>query len=138
MVTLSGCPVGDERPVEDSSLPGVPVPSQETDASTGLPEYTGPPDGAPRSNGPLTRVVAAVDLTAAAPGIFSRVEAAVAGPDGAVHVALSPVNVTGPPVLGTVRNGAVAGSVPMTGVQNLWGLTRRRALDYGRVTTAAC
>ena len=23
-------------------------------------------------------------------------------------------------------------------VQNLWGLTRRRALDYGRVTTAAC
>jgi hypothetical protein len=24
------------------------------------------------------------------------------------------------------------------GVQNLWGLTRRRALDYGRVTTAAC
>ena len=24
------------------------------------------------------------------------------------------------------------------GVQNLWGLTRRRALDYGLVTTAAC
>jgi hypothetical protein len=24
------------------------------------------------------------------------------------------------------------------GVQNLWSLTRRRALDYGRVTTAAC
>jgi hypothetical protein len=24
------------------------------------------------------------------------------------------------------------------GVQNMWGLTRRRALDYGRVTTAAC
>jgi hypothetical protein len=23
-------------------------------------------------------------------------------------------------------------------VQNLWGLTRRRALDFGRVTTAAC
>jgi hypothetical protein len=23
-------------------------------------------------------------------------------------------------------------------VLNLWGLTRRRALDYGRVTTAAC
>jgi hypothetical protein len=23
-------------------------------------------------------------------------------------------------------------------VQNLWGLTRRRALDLGRVTTAAC
>jgi hypothetical protein len=23
-------------------------------------------------------------------------------------------------------------------VHNLWGLTRRRALDFGRVTTAAC
>jgi hypothetical protein len=23
-------------------------------------------------------------------------------------------------------------------VQNLWGLTRRRALDFGRMTTAAC
>jgi hypothetical protein len=23
-------------------------------------------------------------------------------------------------------------------VQNLWDLTRRRAVDYGRVTTAAC
>lgn len=122
LATLSGCPVGEERPVEESSLPGLPTPSRETDASTGLPEYTGPPAGLPRSAGPLSRVVAAVDLTAAAPGIFSRVEAAVAMPDGAVHVALSPVGVTGPPLLGTVRDGAVAGSVPMTGVQNLWGL----------------
>jgi hypothetical protein len=24
------------------------------------------------------------------------------------------------------------------GVQNVWSLTRRRALDFGRVTTAAC
>jgi hypothetical protein len=23
-------------------------------------------------------------------------------------------------------------------VRNLWGLTRRRALDFGRVTTASC
>ena len=23
-------------------------------------------------------------------------------------------------------------------VQNLWGLTRRRALDFGRLTTAGC
>jgi hypothetical protein len=23
-------------------------------------------------------------------------------------------------------------------VHNMWGLTRRRALDFGRVTTAAC
>ena len=26
----------------------------------------------------------------------------------------------------------------LTLVQNLWGLTRRRALDFGRVTTAGC
>jgi hypothetical protein len=24
------------------------------------------------------------------------------------------------------------------GVQNIWDLTRRRAVDFGRVTTAAC
>jgi hypothetical protein len=121
LVTLSGCPVGEEHPV-DSPLPGLPAPSRETDASTGLPQYTGPPADAPPSAGPLTRVVAAVDLTAAAPGVFSRVDAAVAGRDGVVHVALSPVGVSGPPVLGTVRDAAVVGSVPMTGVQNLWAM----------------
>jgi hypothetical protein len=26
----------------------------------------------------------------------------------------------------------------MLGVQNLWSLTRRRALDFGRVTTTGC
>ena len=31
-----------------------------------------------------------------------------------------------------------AGSRLDPAVQNLWGLTRRRALDFGRVTTAAC
>ena len=122
LLTLSGCPVGEERPAEDSALPGAPDPGRETDASTGLPEYSGPPADAPRSAGPPGSVVAAVDLTAAAPGIFSRVDAAVAVPDGRVLVALSPVGVSGPPVLGTVQGAAVAGSVPMTGVQDLWGL----------------
>jgi hypothetical protein len=127
LTTLSGCPVGEQRPAErsadsDSPLPGSPDPSRETEASTGLPEYTGPPAGGPRSTGPMGSVVAAVDLIAAAPGVFSRVEAAAAAPDGGIHVALSPVGVTGPPVLGTVRGASVTGSVPMTGVQNLWDM----------------
>jgi hypothetical protein len=31
-----------------------------------------------------------------------------------------------------------AGRALILSVQNLWGLTRRRALDYGRTTTASC
>ena len=49
-----------------------------------------------------------------------------------------PVAVPGPRVSlrTTGMPGPAVGIDP--GVQNLWGLTRRRALDYGRVTTAAC
>ena len=39
--------------------------------------------------------------------------------------------------LGT--SGMAAGPIGIDlSVRNLWGLTRRRALDFGRVTTAAC
>jgi hypothetical protein len=54
------------------------------------------------------------------------VEYAVATSDGAVHVALSPVSDRRPPSLGTVERTetgyAVTRSVPMTGVDDVWGM----------------
>ncbi len=135
LTTLTGCRIGVDPPraaeasgsaVPDGGRTAAPSPARQTDASTGLFVYDGPPDDAPPSRGPVTTLGAVVDLTAAAPGIFSAVEYAVAAPDGAVHVALTPVNDRRPPSLGTVeRTGAgyaVTGSVPMTGVDDLWGM----------------
>jgi hypothetical protein len=135
LTTLSGCRVGMERPAEpaaastsgrDGELPGSALPGRETDATTGLFEYDGPPEDAPPSAGPLSRVQATVDLTAAAPRTFSSVDYAAAAPDGSVHVALTPAGSSDPPRLGTVsRTGggyAVTGSVPMAGVDDLWGM----------------
>jgi hypothetical protein len=136
LTTLTGCRIGEDPPPDSAEAPGSgvpdggrvtsPSPARETDASTGLFVYDGPPDDAPSSSGPVTTLEAAVDLTPAAPGIFSSVEYAVAAPDGSVHVALTPVNDPRPPRLGTVqRTGAgyaVTGSVPMSGVDDLWGM----------------
>ena len=136
LTTLTGCRIGQDPPresseasgsaVPDAGRSGSPAPARETDASTGLFVYDGPPDDAPPSSGPVTTLEARVDLTAGAPGIFSSVEYAVAAPDGAVHVALTAVNARQAPRLGTVERTdagyAVTGSVPMTGVDDLWGM----------------
>ena len=135
LTTLSGCPVGAERPAEltapsangpERQPSGSASPARETDASTGLFQYDGPPTDGPPSSGPVTTVRAAVDLTSVAPAAFSSVEYAVAAPDGSVYVALSPVGSSHAPRLGTVRRTgggyAVTGSVPMTGVDDLWGM----------------
>jgi hypothetical protein len=118
-----------------TACPGAPDPSAERPAlpapgtarpGTGASEYTGPPVGGPASIGPLRTVEATVELTAAAPGVFSRVEHAVAAPDGAVHVTLTPVGSSTAPRLGTVRRTgdgwAVTGSVELIGVDDVWGL----------------
>jgi hypothetical protein len=134
VTALPGCRVGVERAAErttpptsarERELPAAPARTRDTDASTGLPAYEGPPGGAPASAGPLGTVLAAVDLTEVAPGDFSRVEAAVAAPDGTVHVVLSPVNSSRPPRLGTVGpagDGGVTGSVELTRVDDVWGV----------------
>jgi hypothetical protein len=135
LTTLTGCRIGEDPPraaeasgsaVPDGGRSAPPSPARQTDASTGLFVYDGPPDDAPPTSGPVTSLEAAVDLTPAAPGIFSAVEYAVAAPDGAVFVALTPVNDRRPPSLGTVertdKGYAVTKSVPMTGVDDLWGM----------------
>jgi hypothetical protein len=137
LTTLTGCRVGIDRPPATTPSAAGPTaasgersvpatPARKTDASTGLYQYDGPPAHGPPSTGPVVRVEATVDLTQAAPRIFSSVEAAVAAPDGSVYVALTPVASSDPPRLGTVRRTpagyAVTGSVPMTGVDDLWGM----------------
>jgi hypothetical protein len=67
-------------------------------------------------------VRAAVDLTPATPGVFARVVAAVATPDGGAYVLLSPVDRDVPQSLVTVRGDAIAGAVPLPRVEDVWGL----------------
>src|SRR5919107_4671092 len=83
-LALSGCPADgeDDRTPEPVPTAADTGPVRPTDPSTDLPAYTGPPSGGPSTAGPVTRVRAAVDLTAATPGSFARVVSAVAGPDG--------------------------------------------------------
>ena len=142
LTTLTGCPLGEQTPPETATSAsgrpgrpdGAPAPSRETDASTGLYRYDGPPADGPPSAGPLTRVVAAVDLTPALPEAFSRVEHAVPAPGSRVHVLLTPVESTVPPSLGTVGpvggDVAVTSAMPLPGVDDVWGM---HALPGGRV-----
>src|SRR5919107_4049627 len=89
VLTVSGCPVGDDDRTPEPTLSGVDVgPARPTDPSTDLPAYTGPPAGGPASTGPVTQVRAAVDLTPATPGTFARVVAAVAAPAGGAYALL--------------------------------------------------
>jgi hypothetical protein len=118
LTTTTGCPAS---PVPSA---GLPAPAPAT-LERGREAYEPPADG-PDTAGPLRTVEGSVELTAVAPGTYSRVEHAVAAPDGAVHVTLTPVGVTGPPRLGTVRMTGdgfqVTGSVELTGVDDVWGL----------------
>jgi hypothetical protein len=89
MLLLTSCPAAapsaDAPPTSSSAepLPGRPTAPLQ-------PVYAGPPPGAPPSAGPLTSLRAAVDLTPAIPGYFSRAEAAVAARDGGAYVVVSP------------------------------------------------
>jgi hypothetical protein len=100
-----------------------PRPALGTDASTDLPAYAGPPAHAPRSSGPITRVRAAIDLTAAAPDTHSSVRFAAATPDGGAYVLLTPGDSLLPPRLGTVPPGGtrVSSSLPV-GLDDVWGM----------------
>ena len=138
---LSACPAADQsadrsapRSSPSSTAPSpAPRPALGTDASIGLPAYTGPPAGGPPSAGPIRTVAAAVDLTPAAPGILSRARLAVAAPDGGAYVVLGPDGTGTPQRLGTVRLAAgdyrVTRSVPVP-LLEVWGL---HLLADGRV-----
>ncbi|MGZ4670480.1 MAG: hypothetical protein ACXVX3_18275 [Blastococcus sp.] len=138
---LSACPAADQSADRSATSsapspvapPTGPRPALGTDASIGLPAYTGPPAGGPPSAGPIRTLAAAVDLTPAAPGSLSRVRFAVATPDGGAYVVLGPDG-TGPPQqLGIVRPTAggyrVTSSVPVP-LLEVWGL---HLLADGRV-----
>ena len=130
---LSACPAADQS--ADRSAPrsspspaapsAAPRPALGTDASIGLPAYTGPPAGGPPSAGPVRTVAAAVDLTPAAPGILSRARLAVAAPDGGAYVVLGPDGSGPSQRLGTVHPSAggyrVTGTVPVP-LLEVWGL----------------
>lgn len=122
LMALSGCPADGEPPPEPSATSAAPRPALPTNASTDLPPYGGPPGNGPASAGPLTRVRAAVDLTPATPGVFARLVSAVATPDGGAHALLSPADRTVPQSLVTVRGDAIAGTVPLPRVADVWGM----------------
>ena len=135
VLTAGGCPADGERTAvrsaEGSPAPtaiGEPHPARPTDASTGLPAYTGPPAGAPPSTGPPTSLRAAVDLTPASPGVFPRAEAVVAVPGGGAHVLLSSRDPEPPQRLVTVGpadgGAAITGWAPMPRVLDVWGMHR--------------
>jgi hypothetical protein len=125
LLTLSGCPA-DGEPAPGPTLPSgsaaPPRPALPTNASTDLPAYGGPPGDAPASAGPLTRVRAAVDLTPATPGVFARLMSAVATPDGGAYALLSPADPDVAQALVTVRGDAIAGTVPLPRVEDVWGM----------------
>ncbi|MGY1804386.1 hypothetical protein ACI78T_14000 [Blastococcus sp. SYSU D00922] len=129
LLALAGCPVGDPDRSPEPSAADL-GPARPTDPSTDLPPYTGPPADGPPSAGPLARVRAAVDLTSATPGTFARVVAAVAAPDGGAFALLSPVDRTLPQTLVSLRGDAVAGTVPLPRVDDVWGM---HLLDDGTV-----
>lgn len=87
LLVLTGCPGA--PPSADTPRTSSPeLPGRRTGPAPPL--YEGPPADAPPSAGPLTSLRAAVDLTPAIPGYFSRAEAAVAAPDGGAYVVVSP------------------------------------------------
>jgi hypothetical protein len=131
VLTMSGCPAGDDDRTPEATPSAADVgPARPTDPSTDLPAYTGPPAGGPPSAGPVARVRAAVDLTPATPGIFARVVAAVAGPDGGAFALLTPADRLLPQSLVTLRGDAIAGVVAIPRVEDVWGL---HLLDGGSV-----
>lgn len=138
LATLAGCPAPEPPSVDrpPASSAAVPLPARETGASIGLPAYQGPPPEGPRSSGPVTRLRAAVDLTPAASGIFSRVRFAAAAPDGGGYVVLTPDDAGLPERLGTVSlvggRFAVTASVPIP-LGDVWGMQR---LTDGRLALA--
>jgi hypothetical protein len=125
LLTPAGCTWGEVPDPVPTAAPsaGQALPGRPTDASTDLPAYAGPPADVPPSAGPLTRVRAAVDLTPATPGVFARLVAAVAAPDGGAHVLLSPADRDLPQSLVTVTpDFAIAGTVPLPRLDDVWGL----------------
>ena len=121
VLALSGCPDGDdERTPEPTPSAADLGPARPTDPSTDLPAYPGPPAGGPPSTGPLTTVRAAIDLTTATPGVFARVVAAVATPDGGAFALLTPADRALPQSLVSVRGDAIAGSVALPRVEDVW------------------
>jgi hypothetical protein len=139
LLTVAGCPAGggdrSAEPYASDPSGGPPtgqsLPGRPTDASTDLPAYAGPPAGEPRSAGPVTRVRAAVDLTAATPGVFARVVSAVATHDGGAYALLSPAARDLPQSLVTVRpDFSIGGGVPLPRVEDVWGM---QVLDGGSV-----
>lgn len=120
------------RPGADHVVSGRPgVPGLPTKASTGLPEYEGPPGDAPASLGPLTTLRAAVDLTPATPGVFARTVAVAAAADGGAFAVLDPIDRELPAQLVTVGPDLrVTRTVPIPSVLELWGM---HELADGRV-----
>ena len=113
-LVLTGCPAAtpsaDTPATSSAGLPGRPTGPLP-------PVYEGPPADAPPSAGPLTSVRAAVDLTPAIPGYFSRAEAVVPAPDGGAYVVVSPEQ-PGPrqqlvTVAGAAGGYAITRSVPI-------------------------
>jgi hypothetical protein len=140
LMAVTGCPAPQERSAEETrpapsavdTLPGRP-----TDASTDLPSYTGPPADAPPSDGPLTTLTAAVDLSAAAPEAGAVAAYAVGTPDGGAHVVLGPgaQPVAHLATVGPTTGGLeVTGWVPVPGVARVLGL---HLLPDGTVLLAA-
>jgi hypothetical protein len=127
LMTTAGCPASERGPREPSeATDGQALPGRPTDATTDLPAYEGPPPGGPPSAGPLTSLRAAIDLTAATPGVFARAVSAVATPDGGAVVVLSPrerdlrnqVVTVGPAADGGL---GITQSVPMPRMPDVWG-----------------
>ena len=122
LLLLTGCPASPpsaDAPTPSSSagLPGRPT-------GPPLPLYDGPPAGGPPSAGPLTTLRAAVDLTYAIPGFFSRAEVAVPAPDGGAYVVVTPEQAGAEPQLVTVAGGTftIARSVPIPEIGDVSGL----------------
>jgi hypothetical protein len=92
----------------------------------GPPVVAAPTADAPRGPGPLTTLLAAVDLSPAVPGVPTTAAAAVGAPDGGAFVLLSPPDPAVPHYLATVaRTGsgyAVTGSVPVPRLRPIWDL----------------
>ena len=126
----TACPAPADRSSDPTPPPTRALPGLPTNASTGLPEYEGPPADAPPSAGPLTTVRAAVDLTPATPG-FARSVGVVAARAGGAHVVLDPLDPELPQQLVTVgADLAIAGAVPIPPVSDAWGM---HELDDGSV-----
>ena len=120
---LAGCTGGDQAPLSADPTPaessGPELPGRPTTPAPRI--YDGPPAGGPPSAGPLTTLRAAVDLTPAIPGFFSRAETAVPAPDGGAYVVVTPEQAGAEPQLVTVAGGTftVARSVAIPEIQDV-------------------